>query len=155
VLAQTVGVILMAAGTLMTGWLGDRIRPRYLLRAGAVLLLVAAYPFYTALESRSAGLTMLCAMAGLVGALSAGSFAVLLTDLFPTRVRFTGVALVFNVAFTLFSGTAPLIATSLIEKTGSATAPASMMVACAMIALAGSFFSGRYGGNVLTGRGAE
>jgi len=155
VLAQTVGVILMAAGTLLTGWLGDRVRPRYLLRAGAVLLLAAAYPFYSALESRSAGLTMMCAMAGLVGALSAGSFAVLLTDLFPTRVRFTGVALVFNLAFTLFSGTAPLIATSLIEKTGSATAPAAMMVGCAAIALVGSFFSGRYGGNVLAGRRAQ
>ena len=28
VLAQTVGVILMAAGTMLTGWLGDRVRPR-------------------------------------------------------------------------------------------------------------------------------
>jgi MFS transporter, MHS family, proline/betaine transporter len=155
VLAQTVGVMLMAMGTLLTGWLGDRVQPRYLLRAGAVLLLVASYPFYTALESRSAGLTMLCAMAGLVGALSAGSFAVLLTDLFPTRIRFTGVALVFNVAFTLFSGTAPLVATSLIEKTNSATAPASMMIACALIALTGSFFSGKFGGNVLARHGAE
>ncbi|HEX6162932.1 MAG TPA: MFS transporter [Vicinamibacterales bacterium] len=155
VLAQTVGVIVMAAATLLTGWLGDRIQPRHLLRIGAVLLLAAAYPFYAALESRAANLTMLCAMAGLVGALSAGSFAVLLTDLFPTRIRFTGVALVFNVAFTLFSGTAPLVATSLIEETKSATAPAYMMAACAVIALAGSFFSGRYGGNVLARGGAE
>ena len=155
VLAQTVGVILMAAGTLLTGWLGDRVRPRYLLRIGAVLLLFAAYPFYAALESRSVSLTMMCAMAGLVGALSAGSFAVLLTDLFPTRVRFTGVALVFNVAFTLFSGTAPLVATSLIEQTGNNTAPAYMMAACALIALIGSFFSRQYGGNVLARSGAE
>jgi MFS transporter, MHS family, proline/betaine transporter len=155
VLAQTVGVIVMATGTLLTGWLGDRIQPRYLLRAGALLLLAAAYPFYAALEARTADLTTLCAMAGLVGALSAGSFAVLLTDLFPTRIRFTGVALVFNVAFTLFSGTAPLIATSLIEETASATAPAYMMAVCAVIALTGSFFSGRYGGNVLAQRRAE
>ena len=155
VLAQTVGVIIMATATLLTGWLGDRVRPRYLLRAGAVLLLIASYPFYTALEARTASLAMACAMAGLVGGLSAGSFAVLLTDLFPTRIRFTGVALVFNVAFTLFSGTAPLIATSLIERTGTATAPAAMMVACAVIALAGSFFSGRFGGNVLARSGTE
>ena len=155
VLAQTVGVIVMATATLLTGWFGDRVKPRYLLRAGAILLLVASYPFYMALESRSAGLTMLCAMAGLVGGLSAGSFAVLLTDLFPTRIRFTGVALVFNVAFTLFSGTAPLVATSLIEQTKSPIAPAYMMIACALIALGGSFFSGRFGGNVLARSGAE
>jgi MHS family proline/betaine transporter-like MFS transporter len=155
VLAQTVGVIAMATGTLVTGWLGGRVHPRYLLRAGAALLLVAAYPFYIAVESRTAGLAMLCTLAGLVGALSAGSFAVLLTDLFPTRIRFTGVALVFNVSFTLFSGTAPLIATSLIDRTGSHTSPAYMMVVSAIIALAGSFFVERYGGNVLARRGSE
>jgi len=155
VLAQTVGVMIMAVGTLLTGWLGDRVHPRYLLRAGAVLLLAAAYPFYAAVESRTASLTMLCVLAGLVGALSAGSFAVLLTDLFPTRVRFTGVALVFNVSFTLFSGTAPLIATSLIEETGNNKAPAYMMVVCALIAFAGSLFVERYGGNVLSRSGSQ
>jgi len=149
VLAQTVGVIVMATATLLTGWLGDRIHPRYLLRIGAALLLVAAYPFYIAVESRTASLTLLCTLAGLVGALSAGSFAVLLTDLFPTRIRFTGVALVFNVSFTLFSGTAPLIATTLIEKTGNNASPAHMMAASALIALVGSFFVSRYGGNVI------
>jgi MFS transporter, MHS family, proline/betaine transporter len=150
VLAQTVGVIAMATATLLTGWLGDRIHPRYLLRAGAALLLVAAYPFYSAVESRAVSLTLLCTVAGLVGALSAGSFAVLLTDLFPTRIRFTGVALVFNVSFTLFSGTAPLIATSLIERTGNNASPAYMMIGSALIALIGSFFVNRFGGNVMT-----
>ena len=43
----------------------------------------------------------------------------LLTDLFPTRIRFTGVALVFNISFTIFSGTAPLVATTLIRETGT------------------------------------
>ena len=92
---------------------------------------------------------MLCTLAGAVGALSAGSFAVLLTDLFPTRIRFTGVALVFNISFTLFSGTAPLIATSLIEQTGNNASPAYMMIGSALIAIAGSLFAGRFGGNVL------
>ena len=56
-------------------------------------------------------LTLLCVLAGICAGLTNGSFAVLLTDLFPTRIRFTGVALVFNVSFTIFSGTAPLVAT--------------------------------------------
>ena len=57
-----------------------------------------------------------------------GSFAVLLTDLFPTRIRFTGVALVFNVSFTVFSGTAPLAASTLIGYTGSVVSPAYLMI---------------------------
>jgi MHS family proline/betaine transporter-like MFS transporter len=108
VLSQTVGVIASAIGILLTGWLGDRIPPRRLLRTGVGLLLV-----------------------------------------------FAGVALVFNVAFTVFSGTAPLIATTLIRDTGQPASPAYMMMASAALALIGSLFVERYGGNVLARRGSE
>ena len=149
VLSQTTGVVASAAGILAAGWLAGRMPPRYLLRAGVVLLLAGALPFYRALESRSIDLTVALVVAGLCAGLTNGSFAVLLTDLFPTRIRFTGVALVFNVAFTVFSGLSPLVATTLIRETGSAAAPAYVMIASAVIALAGSFGVSRLGGNVL------
>jgi MHS family proline/betaine transporter-like MFS transporter len=152
VLSQTVGVIASALGILLTGWLGDRIPPRYLLRTGVGLLLIFAYPFYGALETRAMNLTVLCTLAGLAAGLTNGSFAVLLTDLFPTRVRFTGVALVFNVSFTIFSGTAPLIATTLIRDTGQAASPAYMMIGSAVLALIGSIWVDRVGGNVMARR---
>ena len=149
VYAQTIGVVTSALSILLAGWLGDRIPPRYLLRAGVGLLLVFAYPFYAALEARSVNLTVLCVLAGFSSGLTNGSFAVLLTDLFPTRIRFTGVALVFNVAFTLFSGTAPLVATTLIRETDSASSPAFLMIGCAVLALLGSLWVERFGGNVM------
>ncbi|HEX8029134.1 MAG TPA: MFS transporter [Vicinamibacterales bacterium] len=153
VYSQTIGVIASSVGILVTGWIGDRIPPRYLLRAGVALLLAGAFPFYGALESRSMNLTLICTLAGLIAGLTNGSFAVLLTDLFPTRVRFTGVALVFNVSFTIFSGTAPLIATTLIRDTGQATSPAYMMMFSAALALIGSLWIDRYGGNVIARTG--
>jgi MHS family proline/betaine transporter-like MFS transporter len=149
VYSQTVGVIASALGILVTGWLATWIAPRHLLRLGVGSLALLAYPFYAALESRSADLTILLVAAGLAAGLTNGSFAVLLTDLFPTRVRFTGVSLVFNVSFTIFSGTAPLVATTMIRETGSATAPALLMVACGLLALVGSLWTQRYGGQVL------
>jgi MFS transporter, MHS family, proline/betaine transporter len=149
VYSQTVGVIASSLAILATGWLGDRIQPRYLLRVGVALLVLFAYPFYSSLEARSVNLTLLLTLAGIVAGLTNGSFACLLTDLFPTRIRFTGVALVFNISFTIFSGTAPLVATTLIREVDSATAPALLMIGCGLIALAGSFFVTRYGGNVL------
>jgi MHS family proline/betaine transporter-like MFS transporter len=149
VYAQTVGVIASALGILFTGWLGDRVPPRYLLRAGVLSLLMFALPWYSALESRAVSLTVLCTLAGLAAGLTNGSFAVLLTDLFPTRIRFTGVALVFNVSFTIFSGTAPLVATALIRDTGSNASPAYLMMFSALLALLGSVWVERYGGNVM------
>ena len=151
VYAQTVGVIASSLAILGTGWLGDRIAPRYLLRAGVTLLALLAYPFYAALASRAVNLTLLLTLAGITAGLTNGSFACLLTDLFPTRIRFTGVAVVFNVSFTLFSGTAPLVATTLIHEMDTLTAPALLMIACGLLALVASFWIDRYGGHVLAG----
>ncbi len=149
VLAQTAGVIAAAAAILAAGWLASRVPPRHLLRVGVGLLMIGAYPFYRALESRSIDLTLALVLAGVCAGFTNGSFAVLLTDLFPTRIRFTGVALVFNVAFTIFSGMSPLAATTVIRATGNAAAPAYLMIASAAIALAGSVALKRVGGNVL------
>ena len=94
--------------------------------------------------------TLLLVLAGACATLLNGTFAVLLTDLFPTRVRFSGVALGFNVAFTIFSGTAPLVATSLIRSTGSNVAPAFVMIAYALLTFVASFGLSRVGGHVLS-----
>jgi MFS transporter, MHS family, proline/betaine transporter len=149
VYSQTVGVVVSALAMIVVGRLAQRIAPRHLLRAGVALLVVFAYPFYAALESHALGLTTLLTFAGLSAALTNGAFACLLTDLFPTRIRFTGVALAFNISFTIFSGTAPLVATTLIRELGTPTAPAILMIACGALALAGSLWSARLGGQVL------
>jgi len=138
VVSQTIGVVVHAIGILAVGWLADRVAPRALLRAGALVLAALAFPFYWALAGRTLEPTLLMVLAGSCASLVNGTFAVLLTDLFPTRVRFSGVALGFNVAFTIFSGTAPLVATSLIKSTGLQSAPAIVMVACGVLTLAAS-----------------
>ena len=147
--AQTIGVMAHATGILVVGWIGDRVAPRYLLRAGALLLLAFSYSFYRGLETRAISPTLILVLAGACGGLTNGSFAVLLTDLFPTRIRFSGVALVFNVSFTIFSGMSPLLATTLIRQTGAPSAPAILIAGGALLALAGSLAAPRYGGNVL------
>jgi MFS family permease len=142
-------VIAHALGILAVGRLADRINPRVLLRGGSLLLVVLAWPFYTALANHAVNPTLLLVLAGLCAASINGTFAVLLTDLFPTRVRFSGVALSFNVAFTIFSGTAPLVATSLIRSSGLDTAPAFIMIACGLLTLAGSLGLSSGSGQVL------
>jgi MFS transporter, MHS family, proline/betaine transporter len=141
VVSQTAGVVVHALGILGVGRLAGRIDPRVLLRAGALALVVLAFPFYSALAGRGMSPTLLLVLAGLCGSLINGTFAVLLTGLFPTRIRFSGVALGFNIAFTTFSGTAPLVATSLIRSTGISGAPAFVMILCGALTLVASQFS--------------
>jgi MHS family proline/betaine transporter-like MFS transporter len=158
VVSQTVGVIVHALGILAVGRLAERVDPRMLLRAGSLALVALAFPFYAALASRSMDPTVLLSLAGACASFVNGTFAVLLTDLFPTRVRFSGVALGFNVAFTVFSGTAPLAATSLVRGTGLHTAPAFIMVGCGLLTAGGSLGLSQAGGYVLkaqAGHGAD
>ena len=149
VVSQTIGVIVHALGILAVGRLAGHLHPRLLLRAGALALAALAFPFYAALAGHSMNPTLLLVLAAVCASFVNGSFAVLLTDLFPTRVRFSGVALGFNVAFTAFSGTAPLVATSLIRSTGLITAPALVMIGCSLLTLVGSLGLSQAGGHVL------
>ena len=155
VFAQTVGVVAHALAILLVGWMADRVSPLLVLRVGALLILLLAFPFYHALVSRSMGLTVLLVLGGVCGGLINGTFAVLLTDLFPTRIRFSGVALSFNIAFTIFSGMAPFAATTLIRQTGSLSAPAGLIGVAAMLALAASVGVSRFGGHVIRGKPAS
>ena len=58
-----------------------------------------------------------------------------LSEIFPTSVRATGTSLVYNGAFTLFGGFAPMILTYLTQQSGSLFAPAWYVMAAAMVAL--------------------
>ncbi len=137
-LAQNVGLATTSLGLVAVAWVGDRMPRRLLLGAGAGLLVALSYPFFAALGARSLGLVPLFVMAGSVAALINGTFAMVAADLFPTRVRFSGVAVSYNVSQTLFGGTVPLIAAALVADTGSTASPALVVAAFAAVALAAS-----------------
>jgi MFS transporter, MHS family, proline/betaine transporter len=61
--------------------------------------------------------------------------AVLLLEVFPTAVRYTTSAVTYNVAYALFGGTVPFVATLLIVSTGTSLAPAGYIVLISVIAL--------------------
>jgi MFS transporter, MHS family, proline/betaine transporter len=148
VFAQTYGVVLHAALIVYVGWLATRYPPYLLLRIGAVILALGAYPFYAALNGHSLNIIVLMTMAALAGAFVNGTFAFVTADLFPTRIRFSGVAVVQNVSQTAFGGTAPLVATALVRSLQSPVAPALVVIACGVLTFAGSFYAARQSGKV-------
>jgi MFS family permease len=141
-IALSVATAAASFGLLAVGWLGDHVPRRRLLAAGAVLLLVGCWPWYTAVVEHTAPLIVLLVLAAVGAPFASSVFGALIADLFPTRVRYTGVALAYNVSFAAFGGTAPLLATTAIAVTGAATAPALVMAGCAALALFGSLWIG-------------
>jgi MFS family permease len=148
--AQNVCLVVLSCGLLVAAWLGDRIPRRRILGTGAFLIALLSFPFFQAAADHSVGIILLFAAAGLVASLINGPMSAIAADLFPTRIRFTGVALSFNLAFSVFSGAAPLAATLLVKLTGSPVGPAYFMCGCALVALVGSLFIGRYDGRILS-----
>ena len=154
VFAQTSGVVLHALLIVLVGWLADHYPPHLLLRFGAIALALGAYPFFAALTAHTMNILALMATAALVGAFVNGTFALLTADLFPTRIRFSGVAVVQNISQSAFGGTAPLLATALVRDLHSPIAPALIVAICGIVTFGGTFAVGRRGGRVLAGRTA-
>jgi MHS family proline/betaine transporter-like MFS transporter len=148
VFAQTYGVVLHAFLIVVVGVLANRYPAYLLLRIGAVVLALGAYPFYASLSGHSLDIVVLMTVAALAGAFVNGTFAFVTADLFPTRIRFSGVAVVQNISQTAFGGTAPLVATALVRDLQSPLAPALVVIACAAMTFAGSFRAARSAGQV-------
>lgn len=67
----------------------------------------------------------------------AATTSVIMAFLFPVKARCSGVALSYNMAASLFGGTAPAICTFLINATKMNIAPAFYLIFCALLALVG------------------
>jgi hypothetical protein len=87
-------------------------------------------------------------VAALAGAFVNGTFAFVTADLFPTRIRFSGVAVVQNISQTVFGGTAPLIATALVRNLQTPAAPALVVIVCGVLTFAASIYAARQSGKV-------
>jgi MFS family permease len=147
--AQNVCLVVLSFGLLAAAWLGDRIPRRWILGTGALGLLLLSVPFFNAANDRTMGLLALFACAGLAASFVNGPMSSIAADLFPTRIRFSGVAVSFNLAFSIFSGIAPLAATYLAKHEGTPVAAAYYMCFCALLTLVGSLFLHRYDGRIL------
>jgi MFS family permease len=120
---MTTALLVSSAGLIVVGWAGDYL-PRYLiLRVGAGLLIVTILLIRSLIAADSEHLVLLLGALALVFTISSGIWPSIVATLFPTRVRFSGIALSYNIAIIILSGLAPLAASALIVRTGILAAP--------------------------------
>ena len=143
------GIVAQSLFVVVFGWLSDSVARIRLHRLGSALLLIGAWPFYTAVVDHRIGLIAIFVAVGLASGLVNGPVGALLADLYETPVRFTGIAFSYNVCNAFFQGLAPLAATVLIEATGSTVSPALFLGFAALIGVGGGLFFGRFGGGIL------
>ncbi len=136
--ASLIGNILFVIGCVWFGSLSDRIGRRTSLFLSAALLLLSVLPLFLWLKASPTLPTLIvvqCIVCALVASF-VGVAPAALSEIFPTGVRSTGTSLVYNGAFTLFGGFAPMILTWLTQRSGgSIYSPAWYVMLAAAVAL--------------------
>lgn len=118
------------------GALADRFGRRPVLVALLLTIIVTYVPsFWFASQGTVAGALIGQTLFGVVFGMYYGVYGVTIMESFATRNRLKGTMICFNLSYTVFGGTAPLISGWLIAQTGVLIAPGFYMVVLAVIAL--------------------
>ena len=124
-------MLVMMVGISYVGKLSDRVGRKPLLLSGFIGFFVLSLPAYLLIGVGNY-VTVFLGLAILGGLLLlfVGVFPSVLPALFPTGIRYGGLAIGYNLAVSIFGGTTPLVLTALESTTGSnLVAPMYMMIA--------------------------
>ncbi|MGW0759993.1 MFS transporter [Streptomyces sp. NPDC002814] len=125
-IASCVALLVLPAASALS----DRVGRRPVVLAGAVASATLAFPVLALVDSGSPGLLILALALGHGVAQSTmyGPLGALLTEMFGTRVRYTGASLGYQAATLVGAGFSPLIASSLLASYGGGSTPVSLLL---------------------------
>lgn len=116
---QLAAILFMAVGIVLAGIWSDRTSPSHVLIRGCIGAIAAGFLLAAGLGSGSIG-AMFAAMAFALFVMGFvyGPLGAWLPSLYPTRVRYTGVSLAFNMGGIIGGGLTPVVAQWLATKGG-------------------------------------
>ncbi|MEE2035794.1 MFS transporter [Nocardiopsis sp. CT-R113] len=144
--AVSAGALVSTLGILLMGRVSDRFGRQAVFLTGAVLIAVFAAPFFMLLDLRMnwAVYAAVVISLGVVWPPVTATLGTLTSEIFTTRVRYTGVTLGYQIGAALAGGTAPLLATWLLARFDGAWWPiAAYLVVLAAISICAVSLSGR------------
>jgi len=145
--ATLVGLLLAGAaeiaGIILLARTADRVGRRPVALASAAFVTLFAFPYFWLVDTGSVALLWLamCLWTFGAGALY-GVTGALISELFESRVRYSGISLGYQMAGVLGGALAPLIATALVQWAGGSSWPvATYLFAMSFVSLAAVFFA--------------
>lgn len=135
-LANSITLIILIPLLPLAGLLCDRIGRKPMLLIACALFVVLSIPAYL-IADVGTFISALVASLLLVAPIlfiSAG-LTVSIAEMWPTRLRYSGSAIAYNLGFGLFGGGAPFIATFLVSRTGDPLAVGYYVMALSTISL--------------------
>ena len=135
-LLPLISITAMMPATFVSAFLSDKIGQKPILYMGYLTSLALAYP--TLLHTTTSHNLSLIATLHILFAISLGMCfgprSALITKLFPTEHRYTGVSITYNIANATFGGLSPMICATMANSWG-VTSPALWIIGCAIVSL--------------------
>lgn len=136
-LVPLIGMLCMMLFLPLAGAVSDRVGRKKMWWFSLIGLFVAVVPMFRLMEQGPAAALIGFAVLGLLYVPQLATISATFPAMFPTHVRYAGMAISYNVSTSLFGGTAPAVNDWLIGVTGNTLVPAYyMMASCAIGALA-------------------
>jgi MFS family permease len=130
-IAATAGLICVP----LFGHLSDLFGRRRVYGTGIVLTGLFAFPYFGLLNTKESGLILVAIVVSLIfHGMQYGPQAALIAEGFGTNLRYSGAGLGYQLASLIAGGPAPLIATKILQKTGSSTGISWYIVGCCVLA---------------------
>lgn len=150
-----VALVVMLVAVMPLARLSDRIGRKPLLWTGSLLLIFGSVPGFLLIRHGGSypmrllgvllvGMALLCFYSTTPSTLPA---------LFPTKVRFFAVAIGFNISVSVFGGTTPLVAETLVSGTGNVMLPAYILMCAGVVGAITVWFTPETAGKHLPGSG--
>jgi metabolite-proton symporter len=141
--AVSIAAVLQIFSLPLFGALSDRLgrRPVYLF--GAIFTAAFAFPFFWLIDTASTTLLVLAIVIAMVIGHAAmyGPQASFFSELFGTKVRYTGASIGYQLASVFAGGLSPFIATYLFQRTGRSWPIALYMIGVAAITIVSVFLA--------------
>jgi MHS family proline/betaine transporter-like MFS transporter len=146
-----VGMLFMMVLLPFAGALSDRVGRKPLWWFSLIGLFLLVIPLYHVMEASFLGAILGFAALGFLYAPQLATISATFPAMFPTPVRFAGFAIAYNVSTSLFGGTAPMVNSWMIERTGDPITPAYYMMIACLIGMAALSFMIETAGHSLRG----
>lgn len=131
--------------------LSDHIGRKKVMMAGGFIMMATILPLFLWMGTGEYSSILMAQIAlGVLVGIYAAPVPAILVELFPTSIRYTGMALAYNLAAALFGGTAPMVCEWLITKTGTYNSIAGYVMVLNILSLiALCFYKDRYKGPLM------
>ncbi|MBC7919282.1 MAG: MFS transporter, partial [Rhodoferax sp.] len=133
----TLGLLTIALMVPWMGLLSDRFGRRPLMLLGCAGFFLLTYPAFLLMSQGHFGAAFAgMAILGVCIAAFDGACNAAMAELFPTRIRYGGMAVAYNISVAFFGGVTPYFALFLISATGDTLSPAYYVMLAAAITFA-------------------